>query len=275
MKKLITIVFCLVLIMTVFCACGSESATDNAASVNKELTAVEDTLKSETLSSRKLIKNISLDIETKNYDKYIEELENNVSSIGGYIEASNEENYSNFRTFSATIRVPVNKTDGFTKAVSKNATVKRRSENIQDVTEAYIDIEARIKVFKAEEESLLEILKKAANVNDLISVRERLADVRAQIESYTAQLKSLENKTSYSTITITVCEVEREVKTEGYWSKIGNNIINGFVNIGNFITLFFAFALSAIPYLIIPAIIIIVVLVISLRYKKRKDSNNK
>lgn len=291
MKKVITLAVSFILIMSVLCACGNEklSKSDGSDDSNgvknnnyadseagrSDQANAQEPLQSETIPSRKLIKNISLEIETKSYDKYIEELRDNVASIEGYIETSNEDNYSELKTFRATIRVPFGKTEGFTETVSKNATVKSRSESTNDVTEAYVDTEARIKVFKAEEESLLEILKKASSVNDLISVRERLTDVRAQIESYTAQLKSLENQTDYSTITITVTEVEREVEKEGYWSKVGNNILKGFSNIVTLITSSFAFILSAIPYLIIIAVIAVVAVIIILKAKKKKHVDNK
>ena len=204
---------------------------------------------------------------------YINSVRSTISSSVGYIESANESNTSDFRRFTATIRIPVEKAEGFTQSVSSNVTVKNRSESVEDVTEQYVDIEARIKVYKAEEESFIEIMKQAGNVTDLLSVKESLADVRAKIESYTAQLKSLENQTDYSTIRLTVYEVEREVKTEGYWSRIWNNVINEFKNVGKMITSVFAFAISAIPYLIVPVIIAIIVLIIVHRAKNKKEIN--
>lgn len=268
MKKVFALVFCMILMITTLCGCA-ESAAKNDIAYDGESPMVEENLQSDTVDSRKLIKEISLDIETKDYDNYIESIRGNVSANGGYIETFNESNDSRYREFTAIIRIPVGKTDGFTEFASEKATVKRRSESVEDVTEQYVDVEARIKVYKTEEESLLEIMKQADNVPDLLSVKERLAEVRAQIESYTAQLKSLENKTNYSTITLTVTEVEREIKAEGYWSKIWNNILNGFKNVGRIITSLFAFALSAIPYLILPSIVAVVVMIFVRKSKKK------
>lgn len=273
MKKVITIVIGIILIMSLFCGCAGEINKDVSYESSEVLS--DEALQSETVTSRKLIKNISLSIETKDYDNYIENLRKSVASNGGYIESSNESNNSEFRMFDATIRIPVEKTDGFTNFATDNATVTSRSENIEDVTEKYVDIEARIKVYKAEEESLIEIMKQAGDITDLLAVKEQLADLRAEIESYTAQLKSLENKTSYSTITLTVYEVEREVKSEGYWSNIWNNIIKGFKNVGTIIKALFAFALSAIPYLLIPAVTVIIIIVVMRFSKKRKNVNKK
>ncbi len=273
MKKVITLAICIIFVIITLCSCGQMAANNEA--YDTEDTVAEEVLESDTITVRKLIKEISLTVETKDYDNYIEGLRNNVNSSGGYIEFSNESSDSKFRCFTATIRIPVEKTDGFTEVVCNNVTVKSRSESIRDVTDEYVDVEARLKVYKAEEESLIDIMKQTKNVTDLLSVKQRLADVRAQIESYTARLKNLENQTEYSTITLTVDEVEREVETEGYWSNVWNNIVNGFENVGTIITTFFAFIISAIPYLIIPGIIAIIVVVILRYFKKNKKSDKK
>lgn len=279
MKKIITFALCAVFIMVMLCGCGEEMTSKNYAHKDLESSSTAElsddsfpdgNAESETLDSRKLIKEISLSIETKDYDNYIASIRNNVSANGGYIESSNESSYSELRSFEAVIRIPVTKADGFTKSASKDVTVVEKSENVEDVTEQYVDVQARIKVYKAEEESLIEIMKKASNVKDLLSVKERLANVRAQIESYTAQLKSLENQTDYSTITLTVEEVEREVKKEGYWSGIWNNIIKGFKNVWTIITYVFAFLISAIPYLILILSVASVALVFVRFFKKKK-----
>lgn len=274
MKKVLSLAICVIFIMAMLCGC-SQSVAEDTVYKHKEEMISENVLESEAVAERRLIKKISLSVETKDYDNYIESIRKNVTSSGGYIESSSESNNDEFRNFTATIRIPVGKTDGFTDFASQNVTVTRRSESVEDVTEQYVDIEARIKVYKAEEESLIEIMKKAENVTDLLSVKERLAEVRAQIESYTAQLKSLENQTDYSTITLTVSEVEREVKTEGYWSRIWNNIIKGFKNIGKIITSLFAFALSAIPYLMIPILITVIIIIADRISKKKKKSDKK
>lgn len=289
MKKIITLAISVILIMGMLCGCGESYAEDKTIFTESEnyfdsgfengasddLSDTEKASQNETLDSRKLIKEISLSVETKDYDNYIASIRNSVSANGGYIENSNESSYSKLRTFDAVIRIPVGKADGFTKSASKDVTVVEKSENVEDVTEQYVDVQARIKVYKAEEESLIEILKKASNVEDLLAVKERLADVRAQIESYTAQLKSLENQTDYSTITLTVEEVEREVKKEGYWNGIWNNIIKGFENVWTIITSTFAFLISAIPYLILMLAVAAITLVLVRYFKKKKIDKKK
>lgn len=276
-EKIIVLAICIVLIMTTFCGCGDtyeydEVINDEELSLYAEESTSDysETSESEIVTSRKLIKEVDLTVETKDYDNYIKSLRDNVTSNKGYIETFDETGDSDFRSFTATIRIPYKKTDSFTEFAATNVTVIERSESVDDVTEQYVDIEARIKVYKAEEESLIEIMKEAQNVTDLLSVKEQLTEVRAQIESYTAQLKSLENRIDYSTITITVDEVEREHESEGYWSEIWNNILDAFGNIIDFVVAVFAFILSTMPYLLVPAVIGLIVLFIIRKVRKKK-----
>jgi uncharacterized protein DUF4349 len=74
----------------------------------------------------------------------------------------------------------------------------------QDVTEEYIDLEARIRTKKALEAQFLEIMKQARKISDALEVQTQLADVRTEIESLEGRRRFLENQSALSTINITL-----------------------------------------------------------------------
>ena len=74
----------------------------------------------------------------------------------------------------------------------------------QDVTEEYIDLEARIRTQKALEGQFLEIMKQARKVEDALEVQRQLAEVRTEIERLEGRRRFLDNKSSLSTITVTL-----------------------------------------------------------------------
>jgi hypothetical protein len=74
----------------------------------------------------------------------------------------------------------------------------------QDVTEEYIDLEARTRTKKALEAQFLEIMKQARKVSDALEVQEKLADVRTEIEQLEGRRRFLENQSSLSTINVTL-----------------------------------------------------------------------
>jgi hypothetical protein len=74
----------------------------------------------------------------------------------------------------------------------------------QDVTEEFIDLEARIKTQKALELQFLEIMKQAHKVEDALEVQRQIADVRTEIEKLEGRKRFLENRASLSTITVSL-----------------------------------------------------------------------
>ena len=80
------------------------------------------------------------------------------------------------------------------------------SENVtgQDVTEVFIDLEARIRTQKALEQQFLEIMKRAGKITDALEVQQQIAEVRTDIEKLEGRKRFLENRSSLSTITVNI-----------------------------------------------------------------------
>ncbi len=74
----------------------------------------------------------------------------------------------------------------------------------QDVTEEFIDLEARAKTLKALEQQFLEIMKQATKVADAMEVQRQIAEVRTEIEKLEGRKRFLVNRASLSTISITL-----------------------------------------------------------------------
>jgi len=165
-------------------------------------------------SARKLIRNVSLELETKEFDKFLTALESRISAAGGYVQTSSVRGSGRYRSASVTARIPSEKLDEFCAGVSEAANVVRRTENTDDVTLEYVDTESRLKALQSEYDTLLTILEKCTDLKDVISVQSRITEVLYQIESYKSRLNSLENLVSYSTVSMSVSEVERETVVE-------------------------------------------------------------
>lgn len=75
-----------------------------------------------------------------------------------------------------------------------------------DVTDAFIDVEAHLVAERALEAQFLQIMKQAHSVKDALEVSRSLADVRASIEKLEGQRRLLESQTSMSTIKLSIVE---------------------------------------------------------------------
>lgn len=72
----------------------------------------------------------------------------------------------------------------------------------QDVTEEYVDLEARIHAQRAVEEQYLAVLREAKTIPDILAVQQKLGEARTEIERAEGRRRLLENETSLSTITV-------------------------------------------------------------------------
>ena len=182
----------------------SVTAADNAANGGLD----------SAMSERKIIKDASITVQTLEFDTFLAELEAQISSFGGYISSNevngNSYNSSRLRGAFVTARIPAEKLDAFLDTVGGMGNVTYKSESQRDVTTSYVDTEAHLESLRTEQEALMGILAAAETVEDLITVQNRLSEVRYEIESYEATIRSYDSLIAYSTVTMTVSEVERE-----------------------------------------------------------------
>lgn len=208
-------------------------------------------------SSRKLVKNATLNVETKEFDTLCDKVNEEIASLGGYVESSqisgNSYSHSSMRNAYIVARIPAASIDAFIAAVKDAGNVIREVTTVKDVTQNYMDIENRLKALRTEEQTLLSLLEKAENLDAVLTVQSRLTEVRTSIEDYESRLRLLENTIDYSTVTLYIDEVEHITVTEkvSVWKRIGSNLSEGFENVWLFLKELFVFLLSSIPYLLL------------------------
>ena len=229
----------------------------------------------DALADRKLIKTVNMDVETEEFDILVPALEQRVVALGGYIEDMSSYNRNNYysadyigtkylRYASMTIRIPKNNLDTFLSTVAERSNIVSRSESVTDVTLQYVDLESHKKALVAEQNRLLELMEQAETVEDIITIEGRLSEVRYQIESMESQLRTFDNKIDYSTVYLSIDEVEQYTPTEE--TTVGQRISGGFMNslrgVGRDISNFAIWFVINIPYLVVWAIVIVVIFLI-------------
>ena len=250
MKKLSVLLLVLILILAL-ASCGAAESMDNYAGGYKETTS--DSVDADNdLAERKIIRRVNMSMETRDFDALAESLSEAVASVGGYAESSNVYSRSGSRQASYVFRIPSAKLDAFLASLSTLGNVLSRSENAEDVTLAYVDTESRIRALKAEETALLEMMEKAASLSDLMSIRSRLTDVRYQLDSYEAQLRKYDSLIDYSTVSVSVSEVERLSNIRGgVWTQIGDDFMDNVYAIADGAVAFFIWFVGSLPVLVL------------------------
>ncbi|MBQ3956035.1 MAG: DUF4349 domain-containing protein [Clostridia bacterium] len=237
------------------------------------------------LASRKIIKNARIEFETTTYDRFLESLNEVIASWGGYVESSEtygggvySSRYSS-RSASVTARIPADRYDGFISSVCGLGAVTYRTENQQDVTMSYVDIESHVRALETEYEALIEILSKAESLEDVILLQQRISEINYEKDSYQSQLRKYDDLISYCTVRLTVNEVWRESTPDEKTLTFGERIVVGlrenFADIGEGAADFAVWFVTGLPYLLIwAAVIVLIVLIIRAvvkRHRRKRD----
>ena len=203
-------------------AAASESGAGASAGITSSFGSPSGTDDSDSFSlERKLIRTVSMNVETTEFDALITSIQENVSRLKGYIQQSDisgnsitEQGRSSGRYGSMTIRIPADSLNDFVTQVEADGNVTYKSENVSDVTLQYSDVESRLKTLRTEQERLWELLAIADTTEAIIALEERLTEVTIEIESSESRLRYLDNSVTYSTVTLSIDEVDTESPTQ-------------------------------------------------------------
>jgi hypothetical protein len=158
-------------------------------------------------STRKLIRNTWLTLKVSDVPKVAQQVRQIAEQLNGYI-AHAAQSRSPDGTWHATmtVRVP---SDRYFEALSRLqqlGQVDDLREQVQDVTEEFVDLQARVRVLKRSEEHLMELLKRSGKISELMQVERELAQRRSEIEMLEGRLRYLTHQTTFSTIQVTLDE---------------------------------------------------------------------
>lgn len=226
-------------------------------------------------SNRKLIRKVTMEVETLEFDSLTQMLEKEILSLGGYIENSSiqgkRHEYDNSRYSEYVIRIPSSRIVEFEEKVESNANITMKNESTEDITLQYADTESRLKSLEIQQERLLALLEKADTLEEIIALESRLSEVRYELERHGKTLRTYDNLVDYATITLYIQEVVRMTtpKPMGIWERIGTGLSDTIYNIYIGFTNFFVSLIVNLPYIIIWCGIIAFITIIGLKIRKK------
>ena len=235
----------------------TEKADTRGMTFNKvSLSDTEQVEETTAALDRKIIRNADLTMEVASTTDTQQKIVSIAEAHGGFVVTSEakqkdtQEPAQRTLDIKLVVRIPENQ---FGVALDQ---IRALANNLpeakimgQDVTEEFIDLEARIKTQKALETQFLQIMKQANKIADALEVQRQIAEVRAEIEKLEGRKHFLENRSSLSTITINLITPKPMVvvPTTGFRHSVSDAISDS-IDIGSAIVLFFVrFAIVMIP----------------------------
>jgi PBP1b-binding outer membrane lipoprotein LpoB len=152
-----------------------------------------------------VIRNAYISIEIDDYTAIRPKIDSLITLFKGRIVNENMQNSDYQKTNDFTIRVPATSLDKMQTAIvglAKRVDYQRVEST--DVTEEYIDLEARLSNQKKVEETFLKLLRKTESVEEILKIETKLSEIRSQIESSIGRMKYLKTLSEFSTIYLTL-----------------------------------------------------------------------
>jgi hypothetical protein len=182
---------------------------------------------------RKIIRRaqVALEVVRGNVRRAADEAMNLIKASFGYVESSSiaqsDQTGREITSFYMVARVPQENLDKTIEAVSALGKPTRQDTSAQDITDQYVDLDARLRNKENEETRLLQIMGQAKSVGELLQVEGELTRVRGDIESMRAQIMRYDKSVAMSSLSLTISE-EGAVKPPSPWPW--HDVWQAFVN---------------------------------------------
>ena len=252
---------------------AAEKTTSDVPAAQVSLNQAGQTQTAPIAVERKIIRNADLQLEANAPEEAQQKITQIAESKGGFVvestQSSSDVKATTRDTVTMTIRVPSAKFDEALGEIRQAASrVIVESVKGQDVTEEFIDIEARLKTQKALEAQFLEIMKRSNSVADALNVQTEIARVRGEIEKIEGRKRFLESQASLSTIKIKLqTPAVFSANSSGFFQRLGQAFGNGFDAALSFILVFVTALIALLPFLLL----IVLPIYLVIRYLLRKN----
>lgn len=259
MKKVLAFLLTLVLVVSLF-GCGASAPRDSAApaaadSVGGEMWVTEDSATAEENGfyeepaapaegvkdkAAKIIYTADMDVQTLTFDQAVADITALVTEAGGYFaESSISGRGSGYRYANYTVKIPVEKFGDFMTAVGEACHVTYSSTRAEDISDTYYDVDSRLTTAKTKLARLQELLSKADNMADIITIESAISDTEWQIENLSGTLRGYDAQVDYATVYLCLNEVYKLSGTEEapltLGKRIGRSFIDGLKSVGDFL----------------------------------------
>ena len=192
---------------------------------------------STSIMNRDIIYSGVISLEVENLSKSMDTIKSYVIGRAGFIENSNVSSSNQIASGTVTLRIPSKSFEATLKYLGTLGRILEQSSQGEDVTAQVVDLEARTKVLKASEESLLQILRTTRRTGEILEVRDRLTEVRSEIEQMQSQISNYKNLSKLSTISVQMTQISKlELdSTQNWFEESTANSRNALVKFGKFL----------------------------------------
>jgi hypothetical protein len=189
---------------------------------------------------------ITLQVPNGRFDGALDDVIAVVEGAGGYISGQNAQAADQgqpLRSGQVTFQVPSDKFDDVVMAVQKKGTAQNVVISGNDVSQQYVDLQARLGNAESQRNAVLALMQQARSVNDTIQIQNELGQITSQIEQLKGQIDYIDHSTSYATVAVTIREQAlAPPRDEWGLQTAGSEALHNLANVLAFLIIFISIA---------------------------------
>jgi hypothetical protein len=172
---------------------------------------------------RKIIKNATISLEVQDVSGALNQVTLFSSQYGGYVVSARSWYVQDYPHAAYNFAVPVERFEEVLERVRSLGKVLDEQTSGQDVTDQYVDLEARIRNQEATAERIRSFLDQTRTVDEALKVNQQLAQVEEQLEQLKGQRNALGQRAAFSTLNVEFSPAipNAGAKLSSVWSPLG------------------------------------------------------
>ncbi|MEE9199025.1 MAG: DUF4349 domain-containing protein [Dehalococcoidia bacterium] len=175
-----------------------------APALAREAQGADSALTALEAAQRQVISTASVSVEVEGVQAAVTQVRAIAEGLGGFVERLSSSGDDDRQQATITVRVPQEQFFAALEEIQNLGEVRSQSVGSEDVTEQFIDLEARLRSALREEQSLLSLLDKTETVGEVLTIERELSRVRSEIEGVQGRLNFLERRVELATITVSL-----------------------------------------------------------------------
>ncbi|HHT86986.1 MAG TPA: DUF4349 domain-containing protein [Clostridiales bacterium] len=279
-KRLFIILLIVVLLISFGCASSHEAPNSADQGSDRGQNTYDDSTEVVSLSSRKVIRNGSMDIEADDVVAAYSDILNYANRNGGYEFKHTRTERNGYTYISAQIKIKSDKLDALMGHIGSVAVIINSSTTSDDITDEYYDVQLRLEAKKKALEKYYEFLEKAHSLDETLKLQAEINSLTEEIEVLEGKLKLWDSQVNESVLNLTISQSSDPSKPKKKvdwkalsWRDMVILIKNGFISVSNVIIAILQWLLIII--IAASPLIIIALIVYYIIRKKRKDKKKK
>jgi len=220
---------------------------------------------------RQIVKNAYVAMRVDDVARSVFDIHGLIKKRNGLIASEDTQASGESTSSMMTAQIPAADLDAFIADVSKLGAVDSVSVTAQDVTGQVVDLDARIKALQTSVDRMTQLLAQAQRIEDMLAIETQLSQRQAELDSLTAQRKTLGEQVAYSTVTMALTPKSSvsTVEAPGFLSGLAS----GWAALVSLVTIMFTAAGFLLPFALIALVVLVPLALLVIRQLRRRRSS--